>query len=163
MNTITAAVLLSSFAPASFGQEPAQQKSQPVYRIQLTLRESETGQQPNVRTYTMVTDEKDWAKLRTGGRIPYITSPGQFNYADVGTNITCRVFERGEQIKIDYEVELSSVSKVDPETRNPTMHQHRASGSSLVALNKGTVISTWEDPTSRRRYEVEVLPSRSLR
>jgi hypothetical protein len=109
----------------------------------------------------MVTEEKEWSRLRTGAKIPYSTSPGQFNYADVGTNITCRTFDRGDQVKIDYEVELSAVSKVDPETRNPTLHQHKTSGSSMVALDKPTVISTWQDPVSKRQYDIEIAASRA--
>ena len=100
-------------------------------------------------------------RLKTGSKIPYSTAPNQFNYADVGTNITCRTFERGDQVKIDYEIEVSNVSKVDPETRNPALHQYKTSGSSLVALDKSTLISTWDDPASKRRYEIEVAPSRA--
>jgi hypothetical protein len=146
MNTIAAAALLAGSALMSFAQQDAAQpKSLPAYRIQLILRDSEVGQQPAERKFMTVIEEKEWARLRTGAKIPYSTSPNQFNYADVGTNITCRTFDRGDQVKIDYEVEVSNVSKVDPETRNPALHQHKTSGSSTVALDKSTLISTWDE------------------
>jgi hypothetical protein len=38
----------------------------------------------------------------------------------------------------------------------PVLRQVRFSGNSLVALGKPTVISTLDDVTSNRRYEIEV-------
>ena len=162
MNTIAAAALLAGSALVSFAQQDgAQPKSLPVYRIQLTLRDSEVGQQPTVRKFMMVIEEKEWAQVKNRLQDPILDGANQFNYADVGTNITCRTFERGDQVKIDYEIEVSNVSKVDPETRNPALHQYKTSGSSLVALDESTLISTWDDPASKRRYEIEVAPSRA--
>ena len=73
MNTIAAAALLAGSALVSFAQQDgAQPKSLPVYRIQLTLRDSEVGQQPTVRKFMMVIEEKEWARLKTGSKIPIL-------------------------------------------------------------------------------------------
>ena len=158
---MSAAFLLASAVTVCLAQtQPSATKSNPVYRIQLTLRDTEAGQQPNIRKFMMVTEERDWGRLRTGGKVPYSTGAGQFNYADIGTNITCRVFEHGDQVRIDYEVELSSVAKIDAETRNPAMFQHKVSGTSTVALEKPTIVSTWDDAASKKRYEIEITPSK---
>ena len=144
-------------------EAPDQQVSLTDPDARSMLRDTDAAQKPTLRRFTMLADEREFSRLRTGGRVPYSSGPGQYNYADVGTNITFRALDRGEQVKIEYEVELSDVGRVDPETKNPTISQHKTSGSSAIPFGKPTLISSWEDATSKRHYEIEVTATRVIR
>lgn len=164
MKLFTRSFLLASAALlCSAQQEPAAAKPAPVYKIDLVLRDTDGTTKPTLRRFTMLADEREFSRLRTGGRVPYTSGSGQFNYADVGTNITFRALDRGEQVKIEYEVELSDVGRVDPETKNPTISQHKTSGSSAIPFGKPTMISSWEDAATKRHYEIEVTATRVIR
>jgi hypothetical protein len=180
--SLTAAALLMSagFASpqegqkASTGSKEASTRPASVYRLDFVVRELEDGKQLNSRSYSLSAKSGDWGGLRVGSRVPVGSVERQEykgpDYRDVGINIDCQPHERDEGggVLLDFRFESSSV--VAPEKVKeqmgvsgpfpPIIRQVRFSGSSLVALGKPTVISTLDDVTSNRRYEVEVTATK---
>jgi hypothetical protein len=172
---LTASFAAPQEAPkASTGSKEATMRPASVYRLDFVVRELEDGKQVNSRSYSLSAKSGDWGGLRVGSRVPVGSVERQEykgpDYRDVGINIDCQPHERDEGggVLLDFRFESSSV--VAPEKAKeqmgvsgplpPIIRQVRFSGSSLVALGKPTVISTLDDVTSNRRYEVEVTATK---
>lgn len=153
-------------AKASTGSKEASTRPASVYRLDFVVRELEDGKQLNSRNYSLSAKSGDWANLRVGSRVPVGSVERQdykgLDYRDVGINIDCQPHERDEGggVLLDFRFESSSIVPPDKAKELPSawpiIRQVRFSGNSLVALGKPTVISTLDDVTSNRRYEVEV-------
>jgi type II secretory pathway component GspD/PulD (secretin) len=158
-------------APAQAAEKPAKQLS--VYRLEFAVREVEEGKRLNVRSYTMSAQDGDRASIRVGNRIPYVTgslgakgelASTQFQYYDVGINIDCRLHEREGYVLLDsVSIDISSVVKGDEGTSgtpNPVVRSARAQVDAAVTPGKPTMVTTLDDVSSNRRYEVEVTATK---
>jgi hypothetical protein len=135
-----------------------------VYHLEFAVRELEDGKRLNSRSYTMSVEDGDWGRIRVGNRIPYNSGKEQFQYFDVGINIDCRLRDHDSYILLENtSIEISSVVKDESSgggTPNPIVRQARASVVASVTPGKPTVITTMDDVSSNRRYEVEVTATK---
>lgn len=135
-----------------------------IYRLEFTVREVEDGKRLNSRSYTMSVQDGDFGRIRVGNKIPYNTGKEQFQYFDVGINIDCRLRDHDSYILLENtSIEISSVVKDESSvagTLNPVLRQARASATVAVTPGKPTMVTSLDDVSSNRRYEVEVTATK---
>ena len=146
------------------GKEPVASVPKPVmaYRLEFSVREVENGKRSNSRNYMMMAEERDWAKIRVGNRVPYQTAEKQYQYTNVGLSIDCRPHEQEGGVALEIIVDFSGVapqSEAAP-SFNPVFRSNRSEVQAVVALGKPTVVTSLDDVESNRHYEIEVTATK---
>ena len=151
-------------------EKPAAPKSLNAYRVDFLLTELEDGKKNNSRTYSLMAREGILNKLRAGVRVPIATNMGspipQFQYLDVGMNIDCRVEEREGSLVLNAVADSSSFSLPgEPKApgsvaERPVIRQMRSEINTVISLGKTTLISSMDDPSSKRRFQLEVTATK---
>ena len=141
-----------------------------VYRLEFTVREVEEGKRLNSRTYTMSVQDGDMGQIRVGNKVPFNSGKDQFQYFDVGVSIDCRLQDHDTYVLLQRgSIDISSVTKDESlakyestaaGTLNPVIRQARASVTAVVTPGKPTIVTTMDDVSSNRRYEVEVTATK---
>lgn len=146
--------------------EAASPKPAAVYRVEFAFSELQGGKVVNSRSYEMLAQAGQLNKIRAGARMP-VSSPGgaNFQYLDIGMNIDCRVEERDGGIGLNITADSSSFTF--PETDKatyapgqPIVQQFRSQVDTVVNPGKPTIVSSMDDPSSKRRFHLEVTASR---
>ena len=174
-----------SLVPEGTGQEAASSAShtsdqasetrpqKPVsgYKLEFILSELEDGKKINARTYSMLAqDDGTLNKLRIGSRIPVPESPfvqanpTQYQFHDIGVNIDCRLQERGSGLMMDTTIDTSNISQPTEQSNSPhlppVVHQLRAEIRTLINPGKVALLSSMDDPTSKRKFDIEVTATK---
>jgi hypothetical protein len=141
----------------------AQSAAGTAYRIDFNLRDK-AGAAPAVsRQYSMLVEEGGSGNVRIGTKIPYAVNPNQFQYADIGVNLDCKLHERGSSIALNVNVEISdTLVPTDPKTPpgQPIINQFRSGVSTVVQPGKPTVILSLDGANGNHKYEVEATVNR---
>jgi|SRR5215469_1165733 len=146
--------------------EAAAPKPAGAYRVQFVFSEMQDGKTVNSRSYEMLAQAGQLNKIRAGARMP-VSSPGgaNFQYLDIGMNIDCRVEDRDGGIGLNITADSSSFTF--PETDKaiyapgqPIVQQFRSQVDTVVSPGKPTLVSSMDDPSSKRRFQLEVTASR---
>ena len=82
----------SSEAPKAAAQDSP--KLVEAYRLDFSINELEDGKKINTRQYSMNLNGNDSNDLKIGTKVPIEAKEGQFEYIDVGTNISARMQSR---------------------------------------------------------------------
>lgn len=145
-------------------------KSLNVYRLDFVLSEFVDGKKVNTRSYSAVAREDEMNKLRTGARYPVatetVTKITQYQYLDIGVNIDCRVVERSGYLELNAVIDSSSISWPEGAEAHgvpgqPFVSQMRSEIRSLIRPGVPTMISSMEDPASKRRFQVDVTATKA--
>ena len=83
----------------------------------------------------------------------------QFTYIDVGMNIDCVVDESGSKFAMHADLDISTAVMPDksPNAANaPTISQIRLSLDTTVAAGKPTVVASFDDPVTSRKFDIDV-------
>jgi len=145
-----------------------------VYRLDFALSEFLDGKKVNTRNYTVTVREDEMNKLRSGARYPVVTGTGektintQYQYLDVGVSIDCRVVERGGYLELNAVVDSSVIEGADahgvpnPSTGlGPVIGQMKSDIRSLIRPGTPTMVSSMEDPASKRRFQLDVTATKT--
>jgi hypothetical protein len=156
-------------AKESATETKASAKSSITYRLEFVWSEFQKGKRVNSREYSMLAQEGAWGRLRAGTKVPVAVSDKQFQYMNVGMDMDCRPQTAGDKVLLTVSAEstsfflpASSSTAAAPAAGEPTFRQNpvlrtmRANVESLVTPGKPTVISTLDDPSSDRRFELQV-------
>jgi len=139
----------------------------PVYKAEFTLHDSADAAAKSGRKYTLLVNGARRATMNVGNRVAYPTggsggvgqSNTQFQYYDVGVNIDCTVEERGGKYMMHADLNLSTMVPPDkPAAGNlgPTVSQIKINMDTTIAPGKPTVVASFDDPTSSRKFDVDV-------
>jgi hypothetical protein len=136
-----------------------------VYRLNFALQETENGKNVGVRNYTMLIAPQSSSKLNSGTKIPLPSGPAanqQYTYVDVGVSVRARVQDRGGQLLLAAEVELSNLGaeRENAGRAAPRIQQLRADIDTAIPLGKATSIASLDDPVSPRHYDIEVTATK---
>jgi hypothetical protein len=142
-----------------------------VYRLDFALSEFVDGKKINTRSYSVTAREDEMNKLRSGTRYPIATATvekntTQFQYLDVGVSIDCRVVERGGYLELNAVVDSSVIEGADahgvpkPVIDQPVIGQMKSDIRSLIRPGTPTMVSSMEDPASKRRFQLEVTATK---
>lgn len=138
---------------------PEAPKPVEAYRLDFSINELEDGKKINARQYSMTLTKSQPQDIKIGTKVPVETKEGQFQYLDVGTNISGRLQPHNDQLELIVNTEMSNFAIPDPaqgHQSQPVIRQVKISGGTLVILGKPIVIGSADDPNSKRQFQVEV-------
>ncbi len=141
------------------GAEQEPPKPVESYRLDFSVNELEDGKKINARQYSMNLNGNDSNELKIGTRVPVEGKVGEFQYLDVGTNISARLQTRNGQLELFVHAEMSNFAIPEQATGHesrPVIRQLKISGSTLVVVGKLMSIGSVDDPNSKRQFQVEV-------
>jgi hypothetical protein len=129
-----------------------------AYRLDFSVNELEDGKKINTRQYSMNVNNEDSNEIKIGTRVPVEGKQGEFQYLDVGTNIWCKLSERGGTIPLSVRAEISNFAM--PEQQNqqtrPVLRQLSIRAATLAQLGKLMALGSVDDPNSKRQFQLEV-------
>ena len=148
-------------------EAPGPLKAASVYRLEFVFSELQDNKIVNSRAYEMLSQAGQLNKIRAGARMPVLTGEAAlFQYVDIGMNIDYRVEEREGGIGLKITADSSSLSY--PETDkgtaapgHPIVQQFRSQVDTIVSPGKPTIVSRMDDPSSKRRFQLEVTASKA--
>jgi hypothetical protein len=153
---------------SSHKADPAE-KPVHAYRLDFSLNELEAEKKINSRHYSISLDVPgDRQEVKIGNRVPVATGATptsgtvstQFQYLDVGTHIWCSLKDRSDELELQAGAEISNIDAAPrPDSNgisNPVIRQIKMEGSTVLAPGKPTIIGSADDPTSDRRFQLEV-------
>jgi hypothetical protein len=145
-------------------QKSAEQKPLEAYRLDFAINEFEDGKKINSRQYSLNLSSVDSNDIKIGTRIPVEAKEGEFQYVDVGTNISAQLREsRGQTILMvraevsNFAIPEQGLDKPDP---HPALRQLKVTGSTLLPLAKPMVMDSVDDPNSKRQFQLEVMATK---
>jgi hypothetical protein len=165
-----ATAILTAFSLAAAFQGLAQERKDPAepaaYRVEFVIRDSaDAAKSP--RRFALEVEAGGNGSLRTGVRVPYAVSgsspaaPTQYQYADVGTNIDCRLRKAGTSVLVTADVEVSTVAPPEKGAAavasNPSIAQTKVHAGTAATPGKPNVIAVIDDPATKHKLEIEVL------
>lgn len=140
-----------------------------VYKVEFNIHDGSAS-----RRYVMMIAGNDKGVMRLGQKVPYATGSfrptsatdaatplvaTQFNYAEVGVNIDCRVNELNGKVQMKASLEISTVLPHDKGAQqiipSPTIGQLRMDVNGVLNLGKSTVVASIDDPVTSRKFDVE--------
>ena len=132
------------------------------YRLDFVWRELADNNPVSSHSYTMLVntlrDRGVRGKVGGGSRVPLSGDKGA-QYMNLGVNISCMVHEADNALLLDVNADstgMISPSDYEKSGAPPVLHDVNTEVSSLVPLGKPTVLSSIDDPASKRRYQLEV-------
>jgi hypothetical protein len=153
-------------------EKPAEDKAKarpPIeqYHLEFSINELEDGKKINSRQYSMDLDTNESNEIKIGTRIPVATKEGEnreFQYVDVGTSIWARIGENRDQNQLTVRTENSNLAtEPSPGERRdlgPVIRQLKMDGTVLLPVNKPVILSSADDPNSRRQFQLEVTATK---
>ena len=145
----------SNAAPKASAQVPST-----AYRLDFSILELDDGKKINTRRYSMNLSADNRRDLKFVTRVPIQSEQGKFEYLDVGTSISARLYgERVTPLTIDVNADISSFAVPNDEAApggHPLLREMRISAVTAVALDKAMTIGSVDDPNSKREYQLEL-------
>jgi len=144
------------------------EKPMHAYRVDFSIAELEDGKKINSRHYSMDLNSGAWNEIKIGTRVPVVTESipnklevAQFQYVDVGTNIKCRLEERGDELALEVHSDFSNLASASEQrSPQPIIRQINMSGSTLADTGKSVVIGAVDDPNSNRTFQLDATVTR---
>ena len=134
------------------------------YQLTFTIRELESEQVINSRSYSMILRAgAERGSIRSGQKVPYSSSSGvntQWQQIDVGVNIDCRKLEElNDQISLSILAEVSSVVMENHGGANlpssvPIIRNNRWESIALLPIKQPTILFSADDPASKRKMQL---------
>jgi len=147
---------------------PAYVRAQDIstYKVDFTIRDTGDAGGKTGRKYSLLVNRGEKSTFKVGNRVPVatgsqsaaVTVNTQFTYIDVGLNIDCRVAETGTKMALHADIDISTAvmpEKTNP-VPNPTISSIRLNIDTTVVPNKPTVIASFDDPVTGRKFDIDV-------
>jgi hypothetical protein len=173
MRTLAMLLLTGSLLTPAFPQDKPVNRA--VYKVEFTIRDSSPAAAQSSRRYTMLVESDGRGVFRLGNRVPYITGGSlantsatlvnaQYNYAEIGVNIDCRVREVNSKVSLSTNLEISSVVPYDKGAPasgpNPTIANTRIEVTTELEAGKPAIIATVDDPVTQRKLDIEAVATK---
>jgi hypothetical protein len=133
-----------------------------AYRLDFSISELQDAKKINSRRYSINLNSGDRDQIKIGTRVPIVTQAiadkpdlSQFQYLDVGTNINCKLEERGDGLSLEVRADFDSLGENEQRIHQPIIRQVSISGSTLADVGKPVVIGSADDPSSTRTFQLE--------
>jgi hypothetical protein len=137
------------------------------YKVDFTIRDTGDAGGKTGRKYSLLVNRNVKSTFKVGNRVPVATGgtnggtlvSTQFTYIDVGMNIECVVAEAGSRFAIHGDLDISTAVMPDKNVttvQNPTISQIRLNIDTTVPPGKPTVVASFDDPVTSRKFDIEV-------
>jgi hypothetical protein len=155
----------ASAAPKPQPEKTTEDKAKPrppleQYHLEFSINELEDGKKVNSRQYSMDLSSNDSNEIKIGTRIPVETKESEMQYIDLGTNIMARIGENRDQTELFVRTETSNLANEsgpgEKRDSHPVIRQLKMGGTVLLPVSKPVVLSSADDPNSRRQFQLEV-------
>jgi hypothetical protein len=141
------------------------EKQPTAYRLDFTINEIEDRKVVNSRQYSLNLNGGDANSLKVGTRVPVETKQGEFQYMDIGTNIWCRLRDRGGDVaggvlSLEFRADITNFATPDHQNQSslpPLLRQLQINGSTVVLLAKTGSLGVVDDPNPKRQFQLEVV------
>jgi hypothetical protein len=166
-----AVVFAQADAPAEKAGAATPETAPKTYRLTYTITHSEGGKQLGVQHFalTVTPDSRD-SQVKLGSRVPIATggtsehgatTPGQvqYQYLDVGLNISARVREFPTGVLVYSKVEQSSLAG-EPSgvgASDPMIRQGTVLNTALMTLGKPVMLGSLDVPGSPQHVDIELV------
>ena len=141
-----------------------------VIKVDLAIRDTGDASAKAGRKYSLLLNSGIKGVFKIGNRVPMATSAStggvgantQFTYVDVGVNIDCIVQENGGRMALHADMELSTAIAAEKGSpvSNPTISQIKLGIETTVAPGKPTVVASFDDPVTSRKFEIEAVATK---
>jgi hypothetical protein len=135
-----------------------------VYKVDFNIRDSGDAGAKSGRKYSMLLNSGIKGVFKVGNRVPTATGVAngsvmntQFTYIDVGMNVEAVVAEQGAKYAMHASLDVSTAVQAakDAPVQNPTISQIRVDMDTSVMPGKPTVVASFDDPVTGRKFDVE--------
>jgi hypothetical protein len=136
-----------------------------VFKVDFTIRDTGDAGGKTGRKYSVMVYSQNKGVFKIGNRVPVptggsssVTATTQFTYLDVGVNIECTVQDMGGRIGMRSDIDLSTaVTNEKTPGIAPTISQIRLSIETAIPAAKPTIVASFDDPVTSRKFDVEAL------
>jgi hypothetical protein len=136
-----------------------------TYKVDFTIRDSGDAGGKTGRKYSMLVSPGHKTTFKVGNRVPVVAGSAssggnvQFTVVDVGINIDCSVSDNNSNLTVHADIDISTA--VAPEkganaAPTPTISQIRLNLETAVLAGKPTVVASFDDPVTSRKFDVDV-------
>jgi hypothetical protein len=138
----------------------AQQRD--VFKVDFTIRDSGDAGAKSGRKYSLVVYGQEKSTFKIGNRVPVATGTSgpntQYTYIDVGVNFDVNLQEMMGRISMRTDLDLSTaiINEKMPGA-NPTISQIKLAISTSVPTGKPTIVASFDDPVTARKFDIEAL------
>jgi len=145
----------------------AKQKTGGEYRLQFKITEVSGDKKGEPKTYVMLVEPHQNGKIRTGSKVPILVSDKEKSYTDVGKKIDCEIrLETEHTVSLHLTVESSEVAAdahgpADAAPLNPVIQLATMETSVTLELGTPALVGNFQDPVSRRNFQIEATATRS--
>jgi hypothetical protein len=177
-NTLACLVLAACAAPAL----PAQDRPEPnsTYKVDFVIRDGSDAAAKSGRRYTILIGAQGKGAFRVGQRVPYAAGSyqpaaagapvvaTQWQYADIGVNIDCRIRELNNSGTLDLsaDIDISNVVQHDKgpgqNPPNPTIANTHIRVETFVAPGARVQAASIDDPVTGRKFDVEATVTKQM-
>jgi hypothetical protein len=136
------------------------------YKVDFTIRDTGDAGGKTGRKYSLLVNHNQKTVFKVGNRVPVVSGGtggvggnAQFTYIDVGLNIDCVLAEAGSKFAMHADLDISTAVMPDksPNAANaPTISQIKLSLDTIVAPGKPTVVASFDDPVTSRKFDLDV-------
>jgi len=162
-----ARIVAQTDAPAPKVSETKVEAAPTTYRLTYTLTEMEGSKRLGIQHFSLTVNPGRDGRIRLGSKIPVITGSSkpenqtltQFQYVDVGLNISVRIREIAASVSLDSNVEQTSVSEEQSTVgrSDPVIRQARLENTALLTPGRPVMLGSLDVPGSTRHVDIEVV------
>jgi hypothetical protein len=141
-----------------------------TYRLTYTLTETDGGKRVGTQRVAMIVVSGRKTVLKQGSRVPLVTgsvstsggAQTQVQYLDIGLNIDASIEESADGVKLNTQVEQSSIAeeKSGLGTQDPIVRQAKLEGTSILTEGKPLILGSMDIPSTARRLDIGVVMER---
>jgi hypothetical protein len=138
-----------------------------TYRLTYTLTETNGGKRVGTQHFAMIVVSGRKTVLKQGNRVPLVTgsvstsggAQTQVQYLDIGLNIDASIEESADGVKLNTQVEQSSIAedKSGLGTQDPIVRQAKLEGTSILTAGKPLILGSMDIPSTAKRLDIEVV------
>lgn len=157
----------SSSAKQGGSSAGKQEKPAETYRLDFAINELDNGKKINTRRYVQIDTEqmefdRSFRELKIGSRVPVDQGAGQFQYIDIGTNISSRLYPHADELVLDVKADISNMAPAedDAKSSHPIVRQMVIGGSMKLIPGKPLVVGSVDDPSSTHTFQLEVTATK---
>jgi hypothetical protein len=154
-------------AQENASSNPPKEAQAVPYRLDFSINELDDGRKVNTRHYSIIQTEDrgvlpGFKDLKIGTRVPVESGPSQFQYVDIGTDISSRLYTKANALALDVHANISDLAPPDKDAKlsQPLIRQMVISGSTVVILGKSIILGSVADPNSNREFQLEVTATK---
>lgn len=128
-----------------------------TYRLTYTLTEIESGKKVGVQHFSLTAvSSGQSASLKIGSRVP-VMAGSQYNYMDVGLNISANVDEHHNGVQLNTDIDQSTLEDSAKAGLPPIVRQAQLHTSALLQVSKPMQLGSLDIPGSTHHLDVEVV------